>query len=108
MLQDNNSSNFFLIVDLGNLEYINLTRTGEGTHASKASENPTTEVPSVDSESIHDDTLEESIKKNELLNEENEDEVDDEQNDDQIYVDIEDEKYVNFVIINNTIFIFMY
>ena len=39
---------------------------------------------------------------------ENEDEVDDEQNDDQIYVDCEDEKYVNFIINNNAIFIFMY
>ena len=48
-----------------------MTLAGEGTHASKASENPTTEVPSVDSESIHDDTLEEYID-NKLLNEENE------------------------------------
>ena len=42
----------------------------------------------MDSESIHDDTLEEYID-NKLLNEENE--GDDEQNDDQIYVDSEDE-----------------
>ena len=89
-MQDNNSSNFVLTVDFGNLEAINLTYGYEESHIFEASDYTTTEVQSVDDfihnsdQLIEDEILEDYMGTEQLK--ENDDETNEDENRDQIYI----------------------